>query len=83
MKQRKLKKVWGVIFSCTVTQAMYLDVTKDYSTDAILQVIRRFVTVRGCPEIQSEQGPAAVKDIVNLSRFGIGKQFIIGLRITR
>ena len=70
VKQRSRKKVWGVIFSCTVTRAMYLDLTEDYSTDAILQVIRRFVTVRGCPsEIQSDQGSqliAAAKDIGEL-----------------
>ena len=66
VKQRSRKKVWGVIFSCTVTRAMYLDLTEDYSTDAILQVIRRFVTVGGCPGIQSDQGSqliAAAKDI--------------------
>ena len=70
VKQRSRKKVWGVIFSCTVTRAMYLDVTEDYSTDTILQVIRRFVAVRGCPsEIQSDQSSqliAAAKDIGEL-----------------
>ena len=45
VKQRNKKKVWGVIFNCTVTRALNLDVTEDYSTEAILQVIRRFVPI--------------------------------------
>ena len=57
VKQRTRKKVWGVIFTCIVTPATYLDLTEDYSTDSILQTIRRFVLIRGCPgEIQSDQG---------------------------
>ena len=70
VKQRSRKKVWAVIFNCTVTRAMYLDLTEDYGTDAILQTIRRFVSIRGCPsEIQSDQGSqliAAAKDIASL-----------------
>ena len=70
VKKRTHKKVWGVIFNCTVTRAIYLDLTEDYGTDAILQTIRRFVTIRGCPsEIQSDQGSqliAAAKDIAEL-----------------
>ena len=57
VKKRCHMKVWIVIFNCTVTRAMYLDLTEDYSTDAILQTIRRFVSIRGCPsEIYSDQG---------------------------
>ena len=70
VKQRTTKKCWGVIFSCTVVRALYIDLTEDYSTDAILQTIRRFVSIRGCPsEIQSDQGSqliAAAKDIAEL-----------------
>jgi hypothetical protein len=49
---------------------VYLDLTEDYGTDAILQTIRRFTSIRGCPsEIQSDQGSqliAAAKDIASL-----------------
>lgn len=72
VKQRTRKKVWGVIFDCAATRALHLDLTEDYSTDAILQTIRRFVAIRGCPtEIQSDQGSqliAAAKDIADLVR---------------
>ena len=48
----------------------HLDLTEDYSTDAILQTLRRFVSIRGCPaEIYSDQGSqlvAASKEIADL-----------------
>ena len=63
-------KVWGVIFNCTVTRAVYLDVTEDYSTDSILETIRKFISIRGSPsEIISDQGSqlkAASKEIASL-----------------
>jgi hypothetical protein len=69
VKQRTRKKVWGVIFDCAATRALYLDVTEDYGTDAILHTIRRFITIRGCPaEMPSDQGSqliAAAKDIAD------------------
>ena len=61
-----------MIFNCAATRALYLDLTEDYGTDAILHTIRRFVCIRGCPtEIQSDQGSqliAAAKDIADLVR---------------
>ena len=70
VKQRTRKKVWGVIFNCSSTRAMYLDLTEDYSTDAVLHTIRRFVSIRGCPsEMISDQGSqliSAAKDIAEL-----------------
>ena len=70
VKKRTRMKVWGVIFNCSVTRAMHLDLTEDYSTDAILQTLRRFVSIRGCPaEIYSDQGSqlvAASKEIADL-----------------
>ena len=70
VKKRVHKKVWGVIFNCTVTRAIHLDLTEDYGTDSILQSLQRFTSIRGCPgEIQSDQGSqliAAAKDIAEL-----------------
>ena len=57
VKGRVEKKVWGVIFTCDSTRAVYLDITEDYSTDSILQTIRKFTSNRGCPsEFRSDQG---------------------------
>ena len=70
VKQRTKKKVWIVIFNCTVVRAVYIDLTEDYSTDSILQTLRRFVSIRGCPEeIQSDQRSqliAVANDIAQL-----------------
>ena len=70
VKKRTRMKVWGVIFNCTVTRAVYLDVTEDYSTDSILETIRKFISIRGSPsEIISDQGSqlkAASKEIASL-----------------
>ena len=57
VKKRTHMKVWGVIFNCTVSRAIHLDLTADYSTDEILQTIVRFTSLRGCPsEIHSDEG---------------------------
>jgi transposase InsO family protein len=69
-KGRTRKKIWGMIFNCTVTRAAHIDVTEDYGTSAILETIRRFTCVRGCPgKIYSDQGSqliAAANDIAEL-----------------
>ena len=44
---RVSKKVWGVVLTCTASRAVYLDVAIDYSTEAILHVLRRFMADRG------------------------------------
>ena len=67
VKKRVEMKVWGVIFTCAATLAVYLDISESYSTDSILQTICKFVSNRGCPsEFISDQGSqlkAASKDL--------------------
>ena len=41
------KKVWGVLYTCTASRAVQLDVAVDYSTEAVLHTIRRLLAVRG------------------------------------
>jgi len=41
------KKVWGVLFTCTASRAVHLDVAIDYSTEAVLHTIRRLLALRG------------------------------------
>ena len=41
------KKVWGVLFVCASSRAVYLDVADDYGTEAILHCIRRLQADRG------------------------------------
>ena len=48
---------FGVIFNCMLTRAVHLDFSPDYSTDSFLQVLRRFVAIRGYPStIHSDNG---------------------------
>ena len=57
VRKRLKEKCWGVIFTCMVSRAVHLDLTQGYDTDALLQAIRRFMSLRGCPkELLSDQG---------------------------
>ena len=44
---RIYKKVWGVIFTCTLTRGVHLDVAMDYSTESVLHTIRRLMAAKG------------------------------------
>lgn len=62
-------KCFGVIFNCFVSRAVHVDLSVDYSTDAFLQTMRRFVCLRGYPrKIYSDKGSqltAASKELKN------------------
>ena len=83
---RKYKKVWGVVFSCTSTRAVHLDVATDYSTEAVIHTVRRLMAVRGnVRKIISDPGSQLVRasaelcewrqgwDKTQLERFGHDK----------
>ena len=54
-------KCYGVVFVCLIVGAVYVDVAVDYSTDGFMQVLRRFVSLRGCPtRIYSDDGTQLV-----------------------
>ena len=50
VQKRVRGKGYGVLITCLVVRAVYLDVAVDYSTDAFLQVLRRFASTRGWPK---------------------------------
>ena len=57
VKQRTKKKVWGVIITCLATRALHIDVTEDYGADSLIQLLRKFVSIRGSPKnIYSDKG---------------------------
>ena len=61
VKGRTKKGCWGVIFVCTVTSAIHLEVTENYSCDQFLLALRRFVNSRGTPSrFQSDPGTQLV-----------------------
>ncbi|KAK2555758.1 hypothetical protein P5673_022339 [Acropora cervicornis] len=47
VKKRTTSETYGVIFTCLVKRAVYLDIAADYGTDKILMVLRRFVSLHG------------------------------------
>ena len=67
VKRRVKRKCWGVIFVCTATSAVHLEVSEDYSCDSFLLCLRRFFNLRGTPaRIQSDPGSqlmAAAKEL--------------------
>ena len=67
VKRRVSKDCYGVIFCCTVTAAIHLEVAEDYSTDAFLMCLKRFINFRGTPfKITSDPGTQlqAAADII-------------------
>jgi hypothetical protein len=51
----------GVIFVCTVTYLVHVEMTESYSTDPFLMALRQFMTVYGAPRrFQSDQGDQLV-----------------------
>ena len=42
-------KCWGVVFTCAATGAVNIDITEDYSTDSMVQCLRRHMCDHGAP----------------------------------
>ena len=67
-----------------VSRAVYVDVSQNYSTDSLLQVLRRFTSVRGWPnKIFSDQGSQLVaaskelRDIIKGIDWDLLKRFSV------
>jgi len=61
VKKRTTGKGWGVMFVCTASSAIHLELTESYSTDSFLQALRRFMCLHGTPSrIQSDHGEQLV-----------------------
>ena len=41
------KKVYGVVFVCTLTRGVYIDIATDYSTESVLHTVRRLMALKG------------------------------------
>ena len=61
VQKRTRGKSFGVIITCFVARAVYVDIANDCSTDGFLQVFRRFCSFRGWPaKIFSDKGTQLV-----------------------
>ena len=41
------KKVWGVLYACTLTRGVHIDIATDYSTEAVLHTVRILTAAKG------------------------------------
>jgi len=59
--KRSRSKGYGIIFNCMLSRAVHLDLANDYSTDAFLLAVKRFISIRGCPKkMRSDHGSQIV-----------------------
>ena len=57
VRRRVHGKCYGVIFVCLASRAIHLDIVENYSTDAFLGALKRFVSIRGFPNtMHSDNG---------------------------
>ena len=74
VKRRTSKKCWGVIFVCTKTSAVHLEVSEDYSCNSFLLCLRRFINLRGVPKpIQSDPGSQLLAAAIQLGRWDFAR----------
>ena len=61
LKKTSHYKIYAAIFTCLFSREVHLDIVMDYSTKEFLQTFRRFVSLRGFPEvIHSDSGTQLV-----------------------
>ena len=73
VQRRVRRKCWGVIFTCDSSRAVHVDIAQDCTTDAFLQVVRRFASIRGWPKkIHSDNAPTLVGADNELKRIVAG-----------
>ena len=71
VKRRVKTKVYGVIFNCLSTRAIYLDLAEGYDTKSFLKVFMRFTSIRGFPaKIHSDNATQLVSANRELRPYG-------------
>ena len=83
VKRRTNRKCWDVLFCCTTTSAVHLEVTEDYTCDSFLLCLRRFFNLRGVPSrIQSDPGSQLMAAAIELGKWDFSRiqEWTTGMR---
>ena len=72
VKRRTFGKCYGVIFTCLSSRAVHLELVENCSTEAFVNAVRRFSSLRGFPlSMHSDNGTqliAANKELIAISK---------------
>ena len=50
VNERTWRKVWGCVYTCLSSRAVYVDMARDHGTDSLLLVHRNFSVNKGMPQ---------------------------------
>ncbi len=63
-------KAWGLVFVCTATSLIHMEITESYSTDAFLLALHSFMAMYDAPmRFQSDQGTQLVAASKQVARW--------------
>ena len=85
LKDMNTHKVWIVIFTCTLSRGVHLEIMDDMSVEQFILALRRFISRRGCPQCivsnNAKTFKGANKLLQNLFKDEEVKKFLVMKRI--
>ena len=85
LKDTNTHKVWIVIFTCTLSRAVHLEIMQDMSAEQFILALRRFISRRGTPSLivsdNAKTFKRAEKSLQDLFKNKEVKQFLTLKRI--